>query len=290
MLRSMYSAISGMDSFQTKLDVIGNNIANVDTIGFKSGRTNFSSVLSQTVAGGSAPVVPTTTPGLGGVNPQQVGLGVKVAGIQNLFTQGADQSTGNPLDVAINGGGFFAVSPNNGTNYYYTRQGDFTVDSAGNLVLPNGMKVLGMTAPLATSTTTPALTPININNTIPAGQTVSSTPDTQISSTGEVSVLTSTGTRVPVGYIPLATFSNNGGLSKVGDSMYQQATNSGTATYNNPDGVNAGTMQSGFLEMSNVDLTRQFSEMIVAQRGFDANSKMILTDNGILTDIVNLGH
>jgi flagellar hook protein FlgE len=158
MLRSMNSAISGMQAFQTDLDVVGNNIANVNTVGFKSGRVDFSNMLSQTVSGASAP---STTTGLGGVNAQQVGLGVQVGGIQSLFTQGSDQSTGNATDLAINGSGLFVVSPNStipnplpspgpvattmGT-LAYTRAGDFSVDANNNLVLPNGYVAMGFDA------------------------------------------------------------------------------------------------------------------------------------------------
>jgi flagellar hook protein FlgE len=278
MLRSMYSAISGMQGFQTKLDVIGNNIANVDTTGFKAGRVDFSDVLSQTMTAGSKPNGTTS----GGTNPQQVGLGMKVADIQTLFTQGGDQSTGNPLDTAVNGDGLFVVKDASG-NYYYTRAGDFTVDAAGNLVLPNGMILQGY-APTAgpVSTNTKPTQAI----AVPAGY--SANPDVQIGPNGEVTALDSTGTRQPIGWLALATFPNYGGLEKVGDSLYQASNNSGAAQYFTPGQSNTGTLANGYLEMSNVDLTREFTEMIIAQRGFDANSKMIGTDNAILQDVVNL--
>lgn len=296
MLRSMYSAISGMQAFETKLDVIGNNIANVNTTGFKAGRTDFNDVLSQTVSGGSAPSV---TSGRGGTNPQQIGLGVKIAAIETLFTQGADQTTGNPTDLAINGAGLFVVSPNPAqgasATLLYARAGDFTIDSAGNLVLPNGMVAMGVPPSSSGSGPTPppytTLTAINVApssvSTSP-NYNVSPNPDVQIGPDGGVSVTTNTGARKVIAYLSLATVSNPGGMQKVGDSLFQVSNNSGAATYTTPGVNNSGILQSGALEMSNVDLTREFTEMIVAQRGFDANSKMIGTDNAILQDIVNL--
>lgn len=309
MLRSMYSAISGMDSFQTQLDVIGNNIANVSTTGFKSGRVDFADVLSQTVAGASAPSS-TTTGGtinrtMGGTNPVQVGLGTRIAGIQTLFTQGADQSTGNPLDVAINGDGMFTVKEGNST--YYTREGDFTTDKDNNLVLPSGAIAQGWGA---TSTGAPdnvdattgnqkPLQAINLNDLmanlkIPdpsaTGSYVklASSPNPQIGANGAISVTGSDGNQYVVGYLSLATFPNYAGLAHAGDSLFSASSNSGTPSPNLPQANNTGSLQAGYLEMSNVDLTQQFSDMIVAQQGFGANSKMIGTDNTILNDILNM--
>ncbi len=337
MLRSMYSAISGMQGFATKLDVIGNNIANVNTVGFKSGRVDFSDVLSQTMTGGSAPYN-----AMGGTNPQQVGLGVKVAGIETLFTQGADQSTGNNLDLAINGDGLFVVS--RGGHVYFTRAGDFTLDKAHNLTLPNGAIAQGygyvnqVSGGVSSSVLDMSSTrPMNLDsllssyvsslngtndgtytygapgagNTIavtagPAGVAsrqfaLASSPDLQIGPDGSLTVtvtvndldaggnVVSTSTqRLSIGNLALATFANPAGLQKVGDSLYDVSNNSGGPVLQLPGQNNTGTVQAGYLEMSNVDLTREFTEMIVAQRGFDANSKIIGTANAILQDIVNL--
>ncbi|GGI94720.1 flagellar basal body protein [Alicyclobacillus cellulosilyticus] len=298
MLRSMYSAISGMQAFETKLDVIGNNIANVNTTGFKASRVDFSDMLSQTMAGASAPLAPNQT-GPGGTNPEQVGLGVKIAAIPIQFTQGAPETTGNPLDMAINGAGLFVVTPDNGTTKLYTRAGDFTLDANGNLVLPNGEIAMGTDSKNPANPLT--LKVVNILNfaktnslSIPASLTNSNDQIAYLSSTlqigkdGSISVMDSTGQRQVIGYLALATFANPAGLEKVGDSLFQVSANSGSATYQTPGMNNAGTLMPGALEMSNVDLTREFTEMIVAQRGFDANSKIIGTDNAILNDIVNL--
>lgn len=300
MLRSMYSAISGMDSFQTKLDVIANNISNVNTTGFKSGRVNFADVLSQTVSGAS-----TGSTTLGGTNPVQVGLGTKVAGIQTLFTQGADQSTGNPLDVAINGDGMFVLR--DGSSNAYSRAGSFATDDIGGhqyLVAPNGMLVQGYAVPTTSGTPdTSHLVDLDLTSltsslqqapastggvSTPLNLTLSTAPNVQIGPDGSVSVTASDGKQYTVGVVALATFPNYAGLSHSGDNNFVQSANSGSPQLGKPGNNNVGSLQSGFLEMSNVDLTRQFTEMIVAQRGFDANSKMIGTDNAILNDIVNL--
>jgi flagellar hook protein FlgE len=284
-LRSMYSAISGMQGFAAKLDVIGNNIANVNTVGFKSSRVDFSDVLSQTISGGSKP-----TGTMGGTNPQQIGLGVKVAAIDTLFTQGANQSTGVNTDVMVNGSGLFVVTPDGGTTKYYTRAGNFTIDSQTNLVLPNGMVAMGVTpANYSANGNVTTLTPIKLSQlATTAGVTLSSSPDVQIGPDGSISATDSNGNRVTLGYLVLGTVPNYGGLEKVGDSLYQVSNNSGAVTYYGPGVNNTGRLSAGYLEMSNVDLTREFTEMIVAQRGFDANSKIIGTANAILQDIVNL--
>jgi flagellar hook protein FlgE len=263
MLRAMYSAISGMRGFQTKLDVIGNNIANVNTPGFKAGRVMFSDLLSQTIQGASAP-----STNLGGINPKQVGLGSKISSIDTIFTDGSIQSTSNPTDLAIQGNGFFILK-DKANNTYYTRAGNFKIDKDGYLVASNGMYVQGAAGKIQ----------------IPAGATSFS-----IGNDGVVSYITN-GNSTPqtIDTIQLATFSNPAGLVKVGDSMYQQSNNSGTAQVDNPGGSGGqGTIISSALEMSNVDLANEFTEMIVAQRGFQANSRIITTSDDILQELVNL--
>lgn len=310
MLRSMNSAISGMQSFQTMLDVIGNNIANVNTIGFKSGRADFADILSQTVSGASAP----SATGLGGTNAQQVGLGVKVGAIQTLFTQGADQTTGNPTDLAIQGSGLFVVSPGNDTPsptsstspanspapLYYTRAGNFNVDANGNLVLPNGMTAVGVaggtTFPTSGST---GLQSVNLTqffkqaqnasgSKIPAGVTIASAPNVQIGADGSINVTGSDGNQYTIGHLAMATVSNPSGLEKIGDNIYQTTGNSGTPSFQQPGQNNAGTLMSGALEMSNVDLTNEMANMLVAENGYAANSHVIGADNTILTALMNM--
>ncbi|MDP9728851.1 flagellar hook-basal body complex protein [Alicyclobacillus sp. TC] len=318
MLRSLGSAVSGMDAFQTDLDVVGNNIANVNTIGYKSARAVFADMLSQTLSGATAPTytgaTSTSTNLSGGVNAQQVGLGTQIEAIQNEWTQGADQTTGNPLDVAINGAGLFAVTPDpnssialtnnqlSGSNssVYYTRAGDFSLDANSNLVLPNGNVVLGyeVTSSSNSSPNTGNLVPININTLVTqaggnpnsssttGSWTLASNPNVTIGSNGSITVTDTSGNTHVIGYLALATFPNYGGLQKIGDSEWSVTGNSGQATFGQPSST-SGTLQSGAVEQSNVDLTQEFAEMIVAQNGYAANSQVISTDKQILQTLMN---
>lgn len=312
MLRSMSSAISGMQAFQTDLDVVGNNIANVNTVGFKSSRTDFSDVLSQTMSGGSA----ASSTGLGGTNPRQIGLGTRVSDIELDFSQGPDQTTSNPTDLAINGSGLFVVSPDatdntgsinpssdsytqSGYTSLYSRAGNFTVDEAGDLVLPNGYTAMGYPANSngsikknGTSYLT-GLTKININDLAKLdGVTLASAPDTQIGADGSINVSLSNGNKQTIGYLALANFPNTAGLQKQGDNLFAVSAASGTPTYGQPGDTsqNLGVVTAGELEMSNVDLAHEFSEMIMAQNGFTANTHMIGTDNQVLQALVNMQH
>lgn len=159
MLRSMYSAISGLQAHQARLDVIGNNIANVNTVGYKASRMTFKEIFSQTIKGASAP-----QGNGGGTNPQQIGLGVAIASIDTLFTRGGAQRTDNPTDLSIDGNGFFIVS--NGESILYTRAGNFSFDSNGDLVTPDGYKVLGWmsTDGKTVNTDTGNLVPISLKD------------------------------------------------------------------------------------------------------------------------------
>lgn len=140
MMRSMFSGVSGLKSHQTRLDVIGNNIANVNTIGFKSSRVTFTEVFSQTLKGSGAP---DTTTGRGGTNPMQIGLGMGVSAVDTLFTRGSVQRTDNPTDISIEGDGLFIVKGGANDAYRFTRAGNFTVDRMGNFVASNGMNIYG---------------------------------------------------------------------------------------------------------------------------------------------------
>lgn len=259
MLRSMYSGISGLRNFQTKLDVIGNNIANVNTYGFKKGRVVFKDLYSQTVAGATGPGEER-----GGVNPKQVGLGAQLATIDTIHTPGSTQFTGNTLDLAIEGDGFFAVTDDTGT--LYTRAGNFYLDSEGILVDGDGRRVVGDDGDLE----------------IPEGATSIS-----IGQNGEVSYVLDDALEV-AGIIEITTFLNPNGLNKVGGNLYQQSPNSGEPDPGDPLQEGRGAIVSGSLEMSNVDLAEEFTEMIVAQRGFQANTRIITTSDEILQELVNL--
>ncbi|RIJ69251.1 flagellar basal body rod protein FlgG [Rummeliibacillus sp. TYF005] len=266
MLRSMYSGISGLRNFQTKLDVIGNNISNVNTFGFKKGRVVFKDLISQTTQGATAP-----SGTIGGVNPKQIGLGSQLAAIDTIHDAGSTQTTNRTLDCAITGDGYFIVT--NGTENFYTRAGNFYLDSNGTLVTSDGMKVaIGEGEGEANEVTIPDTA---TQLTIGQDGTVSYLEGTQLT---------------PVGKIQIARFSNPGGLTKVGGNYYQPSNNSGQPVPGNPGDTEKGLgkVQSGFLEMSNVDLSEEFTEMIVAQRGFQANSRIITTSDEILQELVNL--
>ena len=269
MLRSMYSGVSGMRGFQTKLDVIGNNIANVNTVGFKAGRVEFQDILSQTVSGASQPEEGTR----GGKNAQQIGLGVSVSAIDTIHTAGSAVTTNVPLDLRIDGDGFFAVRPAGTTEgFYLTRAGNFATDAAGQLVNADGALVLSSDGePIS-------LAGISAFSIGKDGAIVGINPD---GTTGDT-----------IATIGVVKVTNPNGLQKAGSNLYRSSVNSNVdeLTIGVPGDPETGTgsIVAGQLEMSNVDLTSEFTEMIVAQRGFQANSKIITTSDEILQELVNL--
>jgi flagellar hook protein FlgE len=291
MLRSMYSGIGGMKNFQVKLDVIGNNIANVNTYGFKKGRTIFKDLVSQQISGASAPIANTR----GGVNPKQVGLGTQLAAIDTIHTQGSLQTTGRTLDLAISGDGFFVLGNGvTGTTIngpVYTRAGNFYLDQNGDIVNADGLYLIGepYNQPPGANTPTGNVGKINIPT---------NAKSFSIGSDGTVNYVDSTGNLVIAGKIRLAKFKNNDGLEKAGQNLFRETANSGSIDVD-ADGVElgelstpgtngTGTIVAGTLEMSNVDLSEEFTEMIVAQRGFQANTRIITTSDQILEELVNL--
>jgi len=263
MIRAMNSGVSGLKNHQTKMDVISNNIANVNTTAFKASTVRFQDVYSQTISKASA-----SNAQVGGTNPMQVGTGVKIGSIDTNFTQAATETTGNRLDVAIEGDGFFVVSDAN-DNLYFTRDGSFKLDSDKNLVNANGLYVLDKDGIMIN---TDGLTEISIN------------------SKGEVTGLSSTNVETTRATIGLASFVNPSGLSKAGGNLYVQTQNSGE--YNNnsvfPGEAGTGYLRSGELELSNVDLAQEFTSMITTQRGYQANSRIITTADSMLEELVNL--
>ncbi|MBB3109397.1 flagellar hook protein FlgE [Paenibacillus phyllosphaerae] len=273
MLRSMYSGVSGMRGFQTKLDVIGNNIANVNTVGFKAGRVMFKDILSQTVSGVTAPVEGTT----GGVNAKQIGLGVATASIDTIHTAGSAVTTNVTTDVRIDGDGFFAVTATgDGAQEvpYLTRAGNFTLDANNQLVNSDGMFVLSSDgAPIV------------------LGEEVKSF---SISQDGTIMAVNADGTTAATEFsLGVVKVANPNGLEKIGGNLFRITSNAnpnGEATLTTASDAEAGTgsIVSGQLEMSNVDLTGEFTEMIVAQRGFQANSRIITTSDEILQEVVGL--
>jgi flagellar hook protein FlgE len=272
----MFAAISGLKVHQTMLDVTANDIANVNTIGYKSSRTTFEDALTQTQRGASGP-----GGGSGGANAAQVGLGTQLGSIDNLMGGGSMQPTGNPLDVAIQGAGFFRVAVNgsadpanptpNATAVEYTRAGNFTTNSQGYLVTQDGMFVQGRTAGGADTLLK-----------IPTDAT-----SVSIGQDGSVTYVDNAGARQTAGYLSLATFPNAAGLERTGSSRWAQSANSGAPTVSVPNAT-AGYTVAGQLEMSNVDLASSFTTMITAERGFQANSRVISTADEMLQDLVNL--
>ena len=329
MLRSLYAGISGMKANQVKLDVIGNNIANVGTTAFKSSRVRFQDMVSQSMSQASAPAA-----NQGGVNPKQVGLGVQVAGIDTMVGQGMMQPTSRNLDVAMDGEGYLMVASGpiggvvtladgvintespSGFNISYTRDGALTLDQEGHLLTSDGFRVMGYSIAGNTSydiaTGKPTIKFIDANDTATAKADLTlmalSIPDRigddaetaqrvrtfSIEKDGMIKAVLEDGSVAAVGQIAMASFNNPAGLSKIGKNLYQNTSNSGVAVVRSGIGSTAdnskgyGDMLQGMLEMSNVDLAEQFTDMIVASRAFQAVGKTITTGDEILQDIIAL--
>lgn len=412
MLRSMFSGVSGLRSHQTMMDVIGNNIANVNTAGYKSSSVIFQDLLSQLLRGAGG-----AQNGIGGSNPAQVGLGVKLAAIGTNFNQGAAQLTGRSNDLSISGDGFFIIQA--GAETFYTRAGALSFDTSGQLVTADGGIVQGWTAtagaintndsignlqlPLGTllpptittdaevfgnlpanatpyaagppesgtrivtsttvydgqgleypisyeflntgpnawtlnvrdasnavigtsgaggltfgaatgalvgpasvvvtplgaswgggtiNLTTSGLTQYGTKRTVtPLSQNGSTMGSLQSFTIGQDGVLTgvfSNGLTQAIGQIALAGFNNPGGLEKAGSSMFRATVNSGLPQVGVTGSGGRGLLNGGTLEMSNVDLAAEFTNLIVAQRGFQANSRIISASDELLQDLVNL--
>jgi flagellar hook protein FlgE len=278
MMRGMFAAISGLKVHQMMLDVTANDIANVNTIGFKAERTSFKDALSQLQRGASAPSAT-----LGGTNSAQVGLGVQLNGIDNLMQSGAVQSTGNALDCAIQGDGFFRITDDPATfgNILYTRAGNFSRDANGDVVTPEGYYVVGYTIDPVTGAPTSTETTINV----PAN-----TKSVTIGQDGVVTTIDAAGVVTPVAAISMAKFPNNEGLERVSGNKFAASNNSGAESVGTAGTNGLGTISPGAVEMSNVDLAQEFTNMITAQRGFQANSRIISTADEMLQELVNLKH
>ncbi|WP_066465457.1 flagellar hook protein FlgE [Sanguibacter suarezii] len=386
MLRSLFSGISGLRAHQTMLDVTGNNIANVNTTGFKASQIQFKDTLSQvlTNAGGAQG-------GVGGTNPAQVGLGVQVAGITTNFQQGAAQVTNRSTDMMISGDGFFVVSKNG--QDFFTRSGAFDFDANGNLVTGEGALVQGWAAvngvvdpngpltdlrlPVTALNPAQATTTVTFDGNLPSdaalgtvlnrdvevfdnlgnsqtisltfaktatgwdmtpsgggatqpvtfdaagvmtgttsvaiggvtvdlstvtgfaklstvevatkdGQAAGSLQSFTINPDGTIIGAFSNGMKSAVGRIALSTFANPVGLEKAGGSLYTTSVNSGDPQIGTAGAGGRGALVGGALEMSNVDLSSEFTNLIIAQRGFQANSRVITTSDELLQELVNL--
>ena len=288
MMRSMFAAISGLKQHQTMLDVTANDIANVNTLGFKANRVTFKDSLSQLQRGAAG-----QTAGQGGQNPAQVGLGVGLSSIDSVMGGGALQTTGNVLDVAIQGEGWFRVGQGSAPaipgQIEYTRAGNFSRNDQGYLVTQDGYYVVGkgaaVTAPGPPATYGPTAADSLIN--IPTGAT-----NVSIGQDGAVSyVPIGGGGRVTAGYLSLAKFANEPGLERASGNRWLASPASGGEVVGTAGTTPAGTWgvtTSGTIEMSNVDLATEFTDMITAQRGFQANSRVIGAADEMLTELVNM--
>lgn len=302
MLRSLYAGVSGLKSNQVKMDVIGNNVANSSTTAFKSGRVGFTDLFSQTLSNAQG----ATATAIGGVNAKQVGLGVSVGTIDTIMTIGSTQTTGRDLDFAIDGEGFFIVSPDStGASRLYTRDGVFYTDSAGNLVNGNGLRVLGTTPHAATYNVdldgnaatfeatsnpgdVPAPTSTNLTTlNIPAKIGNYEMESFTIDGTGLISAVYN-GTTVYLGRVALAKFNNPEGLEKTGGNTYTSTGNSGEVQIGVAGNGSYGAIKQGFLEMSNVDLATELTDMIISSRAYQANSKTITTSDEMLQYLLNM--
>lgn len=297
MMTGMYAAISGLDANQALLDDTANNLANVNTVGYKASSVTFAESLTQVLRGASGP-----TSGNGGTNPVQIGLGVQVSATRNEMTEGSFQTTNDPLDIAIEGNGFLRVGEGSPpaaapytsglpANLDYTRAGDLTTNAQGFLTTVSGEYVIGRNA-VATvgeaGTTYAAGTEDSYIRVPPGSSNVSIGQDGAVSYTDENAASPTFQQRVTAGYISLATFPNEAGLERLGGSLWGETANSGTPIVGTPDAAGFGATIGGELEMSNVDLATEMTNMITAERGYQANSRVITTANEMLGSLVSM--
>lgn len=290
MMSGMYAAISGLDAHQTMLDVTANNLANVDTVGYKAQSAQFSDELSQLIAAGS-----TANGFSAGTNPVQVGLGTQIGSIDNVMNAGGVESTGSATDVAIQGNGWLRVANGNVSTTpptfdatQYTQAGDLTFNASGYLCTQTGQYVLGYAAQQNTTTgqwspVTTGSTPANNPIIVPPGST-----NVTIGADGSVNYQTPTGTSVTAGYISLATFPNQAGMQRNGGSLWSPTVASGAETAGQPGTAGFGQTISGELEQSNVDMGTEFTNMIEAERGYQANASTITTADQMMQTAVNM--
>lgn len=279
MMKALYSGVSGMRSHQTKMDVIGNNIANVNTNGYKTQRATFRDVYYQTLGNPSQAAV-----GIGGTNSSQVGYGAQIASVDTIHTLSGYSPTNKETDLYINGEGYLKVIDASG-EMYYTRYGALNFDSAGQLVDSNGSIVLGLNGTVTAADnddiTEASLEAIDID--------IDNYNNITINTDGTITgVATGTDTIETLGLIAIATVPNQAALKLEGSSYYVAGNNTGTITYHAAGLGGSGALVTGGLEMSNVDLANEFSDMIITQRGFQANTKIISVVDQMLEELVNL--
>ena len=261
MMRSLWSAASGMIAQQKNMDVVAHNLANVNTYGNKKVRAEFQDLIYQTLrdAGGAS--------GNGTQYPQglQIGLGVRVAATNRIFTQGPLQTTDRPTDIGIQGEGFFQIQMPDGTTAY-TRDGSFKLDSQRRLVTSDGFLLMP-------------------NITLEQNATIDSVV---ISNDGRVSDTPAGGEQTEIGQITLARFVNPEGLYAYGKNLFFETASSGTPIVSSPGTDGAGVLTQGTVEMSGVQVVEEMVNMIVAQRAYESNSKAIITSDSMLETANNV--
>lgn len=282
MLRSLFAGISGLRTNQTMLDVTGNNIANANTIGYKGSSTVFQDTLSQMLTGAAG-----ANPERGGTNPIQIGLGTQLSTTASNMTQGSTQTTGRPTDMMISGDGMF-ITQVNGENLY-TRAGAFNWDETGTLVAPSGARVQGFAVD-ANGAATGALGNITLdtaglNPPVPPGVQLASY---SLGSDGVIRGVFTDNIQRNIARVAIADFNNPMGLERVGATSFRATANSGPAEVGVPGEGGNGTVIGGAVEMSNVDLAAEFTNLILAQRGFQASSRVITTSDQVLEELVNI--
>lgn len=286
MIRSLIAGISGLKQFQGQMDVIGNNIANVNTTGYKSGRTNFADAFSQTLRAPSA-----ARDGNSGTAGMQVGSGVATNAVKNIFTQGALSRTGVQTDMAVAGSGYFVVRDTLSNAQFATRAGDFRLDENGYLITNTGHRVQGYAdAELST------IGDIQIDKT---GLPATSDPASELASygigeDGKITVNLSDGTNFVRGQILLQDVKDPQALLKEGDNLFSGLDTAGALDWTDPTNPGfpgsggLGEIQSGALELSNVELGSEFTNLITTQRAYQASARIITTSDEMLQELVNL--
>jgi flagellar basal-body rod protein FlgG len=257
MMRTLWISATGMTAQQTQIDIISNNLANVNTTGFKKSRAEFEDLMYQTLQ-----IAGTQTPG-GGRIPTglQVGMGVKPVTVHKFFSQGDYQNTGNPLDMAIEGDGFFKIDFNG--KDAFTRAGSFKLNNEGKLVTANGH-------------------PLQPEFTVPQN-----TANITVTEQGHIAALDKSGKELAATNLVIYNFANPAGLNAVGKNLFLETQASGTAVEGTPGNDNFGTLNQGFLEKSNVEMVDEMVGLIVGQRAYEANSKSISTADAMLQSAIN---
>jgi flagellar hook protein FlgE len=302
MLQSLTTATSAIKNYQTSLDTIAGNLANLNTAGYKGARVDFAETMNQVLRSGTS-----DQSGVSGTAPMSVGTGMATSSARVNFSQGALAQTGSKTDFAISGKGYFLVRNNVTNEVFASRAGSFHLDANNYLCTDNGYRVQGISDSQKAAT---AIGDIQLNqgtvpNGSPASAANSSVSSINVDSSGRVNVLLDDGTQYVRGQMMLQSFNNEQSLTNVGNNLFSNLIQAGpnlsaTSTFtSNPSSVllngalipgdnGTGSIAQGSIENSNVDLSNEFSQMITTQRAFQANSKVISTSDEILQELIQL--